>query len=106
MIHRIEVYSKKGFGDPHAAGIHAEIGELGLLDVTAVRSARLFFLAGALSADDAHRVAEQLLTDPVVEEWVLCDGPGAPATARSANGGSGCDDSQKMRPQYAVVSRK
>jgi phosphoribosylformylglycinamidine synthase II len=69
MIHRVEIRPKEGFGDPHAEGVFVHIKELGIRAVTGVRSARLFFLAGELSADDAEQVAAHLLTDPVVEEY-------------------------------------
>jgi len=79
MIHRIEVRPKGAFGDPHAEGVHALIREMGIGSVAGVRSARLFFLAGELSGDDAAQVAADLLTDPVVEEFRVgsSDGEGA-----------------------------
>ena len=73
MIHRIEIRPKEGFGNPHAEGVFSEIKELGIESVEGVRSARLFFLVGDLSADDARRVGEELLGDPVVEEFKLGD---------------------------------
>ncbi len=69
MIHRIEVRLREGFGDPHAEGVGAQIRELGIETVSAVRSARLFFLEGDLSTDDVRRMAAELLADPVIEEF-------------------------------------
>lgn len=69
MIHRIEIRAKSRFGDPHAAGVHAQIRELGIESVQSVSSARLFFLVGDLTADDAQRVARELLADPVIEDF-------------------------------------
>jgi phosphoribosylformylglycinamidine (FGAM) synthase PurS component len=69
MIHRVEIRTKEGLGDPHAAGVLAQIKELGIGAVTAVAHTRLFFLAGNLSEQDARRVAEELLIDPVVEDF-------------------------------------
>jgi len=69
MTHRIEIRSRAGFGDPHAEGVHAQIRELGIETVSAVRSARLFFLVGELDAAAAQRVAGELLADPVVQEF-------------------------------------
>ena len=77
MIHRVEVRPKAGFGDPHAEGMFHQIRELGVEAVTAVRSARLFFLAGDLTAEDAGRVAAELLADPVTEQFALAAGPPA-----------------------------
>ena len=82
MIYRIEVRPKAGFGDPHAQGVLHQLRELGVDAVTAVRSARLFFLAGELTADDARRVAAELLADPVAEQFALAgDAAADPANA-------------------------
>jgi len=71
MIHRVEIRSKEGFGDPHAEGVLGHIKELGIEAVTGVKSARLFFLIGDLTADDATRIGAELLVDPVAEDFVL-----------------------------------
>ncbi|MCD6365588.1 MAG: phosphoribosylformylglycinamidine synthase subunit PurL, partial [Planctomycetes bacterium] len=84
MIHRIEIRLREPFGDPHAASVLGHIRELGIDAVTAVRSARLFFLAGALSAVEAERVASELLADPVVEKFSLPSGQaGLPAGGKN-----------------------
>ncbi|MDP6637553.1 MAG: phosphoribosylformylglycinamidine synthase subunit PurL [Phycisphaerae bacterium] len=69
MIYRVEIRSKNSFGDPHADMVHHQIGELGMESVIGVRSARLFFLIGQLTEVDAERIADELLTDPVIEEY-------------------------------------
>ena len=79
MVHRIEIRAKGGFGDPHAEAVHGHIRELGIDAVAGVRSARLFFLAGDLTAEQAEAIAGDLLTDPVVEECRL--GPNGDAGA-------------------------
>ncbi|MFP4356134.1 MAG: phosphoribosylformylglycinamidine synthase subunit PurL [Phycisphaerae bacterium] len=71
MIHRIEIRSQSDFDDPHAEGIAHQIEELGIETVESVASARLMFLIGELSADDAEAVADALLADPIVETYVL-----------------------------------
>ena len=76
MIHRIDIRSKEGFGDPHAEGVFAQIRELGIDAVSQVRSARLFFLAGDLSAEQARQAAEDLLADPVIEQYRIDEGEG------------------------------
>ncbi|MFP4052515.1 MAG: phosphoribosylformylglycinamidine synthase subunit PurL [Phycisphaerae bacterium] len=77
MIHRIEVRARDGFGNPHADGVHAQIRELGIAGVTGVTSARLYFLFGDLSAEDAQRVADELLVDRVSERALLDTSDGA-----------------------------
>jgi len=102
MTHRIEIRSKEGFGDPHAEGVHHEIGELGIDSVTAVRSARLFFLYGQLSDDDAARVARELLIDPVIENYQLGSGGGDGATVVEVHLKSGVMDPVAASAEQAV----
>ncbi|MFP4139140.1 MAG: phosphoribosylformylglycinamidine synthase subunit PurL [Phycisphaerae bacterium] len=70
MIHRIEIRPDENHGNPHARSIAHQIRELGIESVTAVRSAKLFFLIGELTDADAQRVAEELLIDPVIQRYV------------------------------------
>ena len=69
MIYRVEIRSKESFGNPHAQTVFHQVRELGMDSVTGVRSARLFFLVGQFSQADAARIADELLTDPVIEEY-------------------------------------
>ncbi|MCP4375596.1 MAG: phosphoribosylformylglycinamidine synthase subunit PurL [bacterium] len=69
MIYRVEIRSKESFGDPHAQMVFHQVRELGMDSVTNVRSARLFFLVGEFSQTDAVRIADELLSDPVIEEY-------------------------------------
>ncbi len=70
-MHRVEVGTKEGFGDPHARGVETHIRELGITSVRSVRASRLFFLAGELSEKNLRRIAEELLADPVTETYRL-----------------------------------
>jgi len=69
MIYRVEIRSKENSGDPHAQTVFNQVRELGMNSVSGVRSARLFFLVGQFSQADATRIADELLTDPVIEEY-------------------------------------
>ena len=69
MVHRLEVRVRQQFNDPHAQGVLAQIRELGITSVSAVRSARLFFLTGELTDEQLHRIGAELLADPVTEEF-------------------------------------
>ncbi len=75
MIHRVEIRPKGGLADPRAAGVLAQIKELGLQDVAAVASVKLYFLAGELGESDVRKVAEELLIDPVIEQYSLGESP-------------------------------
>ncbi|KKO00618.1 hypothetical protein LCGC14_0123910 [marine sediment metagenome] len=74
--HRIEIRPQEGTGDPQGAAVAHEIAELGISSVSHVRAVRLFFLFGDLSADDARRAGDDLLTDPVTETAYLGSSPG------------------------------
>ena len=80
MIHRIEVRPQEVFGDHHAATAFAQARELGVTGITAVRSARLFFLGGELDAAWLDRLGRELLADPVTEGY-LAGTSDAPADA-------------------------
>ncbi len=71
MIYRVEIRAKDGFGDPHADGVMHHIAELGMDCVSAVKHCRLFFLIGELSANDANRISQELLIDPVTEDYFI-----------------------------------
>ena len=71
MIYRIEIRPKKGFSDPQAGAVASQIRELGIDAVSAVRTARLFFLAGTLTEAQAKQAASDLLADPVIEEFSI-----------------------------------
>jgi len=87
MIHRVEVRTRDGFSDPHAAGVLAQIRELGVGSVEAVRAVRLFFLAGDLDAAAAERVGRELLADPVSETYRVLAAGEAPQPPASPPGG-------------------
>ena len=73
MTHRIEIRTREEFSaaEPHAAAVHRQIREFGIDSVSAVRSVKLFFISGDLSDDDVRRVSEELLIDPVTEEYFV-----------------------------------
>jgi len=75
MIYRVEIRSKQGFGDPHAETVFHQVRELGMDSVASVRSARLFFLIGELGDADVVRIADELLIDPVVQEYRVGEAP-------------------------------
>lgn len=68
MIWRIEIANKPGVVDPVGEGVTQDIADLGLTGVDRVRFIRLYELDGTLSKDDAHRIAHELLVDPVTQD--------------------------------------
>jgi phosphoribosylformylglycinamidine synthase len=68
---RFEVFSREGFPDVHAQSVLEDITELGLSMVQAVQSAKVFLIEADFDKDFAERVARELLTDPVCEEYYI-----------------------------------
>lgn len=65
----IEVTHKAGVVDPVGKGLAHDITQLGLGRVKGVASAQLYRLEGALSGLERKRIAEDLLSDPIVQEY-------------------------------------
>jgi len=68
---RFEVFSRPGFSDVHGASVLEEIRELGIGSVEAVQSARVFLIEADFDEAFARRVAAELLTDAVCEEYFI-----------------------------------
>jgi len=66
---RFEVFNKTGFADVHGKSVLEDIKELGISSVEAVQSATVFLIEADFDKDFANRVAEELLADPVCEEY-------------------------------------
>jgi phosphoribosylformylglycinamidine synthase subunit PurSL len=65
----IEVRYKKGVADPVGRGLTADIRHLGLGKVKETRAAQLYRLVGDLKPAARTRIASDLLTDPIVQEF-------------------------------------
>jgi phosphoribosylformylglycinamidine synthase II len=74
MPSEIEVRFKPGARDVHGEDVLAQICDLGIESVTAVESARLFYLDTSAATSDVDRIARELLTDPVVERYRVANG--------------------------------
>ncbi len=82
-VYRIEVHPLHSSDDPTGAAVLAEIRQLGMAEVHAVRTARVFLLQAppaALGEEQVRRIAHELLCDPVIERPVL--GHEAPGSGR------------------------
>src|SRR4051812_20540084 len=65
----IEVAHKPGITDPVGKGLTHDIVHLGLAKVKNVSSAQLYRLEGELTPADRKRIAEDLLCDPILQEY-------------------------------------
>ncbi|MHC4538111.1 MAG: phosphoribosylformylglycinamidine synthase subunit PurS, partial [Planctomycetota bacterium] len=68
---RVEVFNRSGFSDVNGKSILEDIKELGISSVQAVQSAVVFLIEADFDKDFAERVAHELLTDPVCEEYYI-----------------------------------
>jgi len=68
---RFEIFNRPGFVDAHGNGIFGEIKEFGITSIEAVQSARVFLIEADFDKDLAERIAKELLTDPVCEQYYI-----------------------------------
>jgi phosphoribosylformylglycinamidine synthase II len=68
---RFEVFNRPGFADVHGNRVLEDIRELGIRSVEAVQSAKVFLIEGEFDKGFAERLAKELLTDTVCEEYYI-----------------------------------
>jgi len=68
---RVEVFNRPGCDDIHGREVLADIKELGIDTIQEVQSARVFLIEGDFDDDFAKRIAAELLTDPVCENFYI-----------------------------------
>ncbi|MGA2915246.1 MAG: phosphoribosylformylglycinamidine synthase subunit PurL [Sedimentisphaerales bacterium] len=66
---RFEVFNRPGSDDVSGNAVLADIKELGIDTVQEVQSARVFLIEGDFEENIAKRIAGELLTDPVCENF-------------------------------------
>ncbi|MBF0570854.1 MAG: phosphoribosylformylglycinamidine synthase subunit PurL [Candidatus Omnitrophica bacterium] len=69
MIWRVEVKQKDGIFDPIGKSIARDINDLKLGEVTDVRVVSVFLLEGSVSREEVKRIGDELLIDPIVEQY-------------------------------------
>jgi hypothetical protein len=67
-VYRITITPKKPTSDQAAV---SAAHQLGITSLQACYPARLYFIQGDLTPDDAATIARQLLADPVTEQWSI-----------------------------------
>ncbi len=67
--HLFEIGYKAGVTDPVGRGLKHDIAHLGLGKVSHVASAQLYRISGTLSTDERSRIANDLLCDPILNEY-------------------------------------
>jgi phosphoribosylformylglycinamidine synthase II len=72
MVYRIEVSTKQTLPDPTGEGLTKDARHLGITAVRSIRHVRVFLLkAPHLSRDMLHRIAREILADPVADTYRL-----------------------------------
>jgi len=66
---RIEVRDRKGIYDSVAESLKKDIRDLGIKTVRDVEYIQVYTLGGSLNADKMRKVAEEILTDKVSQEY-------------------------------------
>jgi len=75
---RIEVSVKLGFPDPEGEKLKTDIWDIGITTVKEVRVSDVYLLEGSLNATEVETIGQQLLADPVVEDFFWCEGQSPP----------------------------
>jgi len=68
LIWRVEVKQKDGIFDPIGGSIAHDINDLGF-GVSQVRVVAVYLLEGNITRDEVKRIGDELLIDPIVEEY-------------------------------------
>jgi len=68
---RFEVFSRPGFSDVHGSSVLEDIRELGISSVQAVQSAKVFLIEADFDRNFAERLAKELLTDQVCQQYYI-----------------------------------
>lgn len=71
MIWRVEIKQKSGLPDAAGASLLKDIRDLGVAQLRDVRVVSVYLLEGDISRDEVKRICEELLIDPVVEEYAF-----------------------------------
>jgi phosphoribosylformylglycinamidine synthase II len=74
-LYRIEVSVKEGFTDPRAGALEKDILDLGIKTVKRVRVSNIYLIEGKLDEKEVLTICQELLTDPITEEYSYKDVP-------------------------------
>ena len=74
----IAVWVKAGLPDPRGDALQKDIQDLGIITVTQARVRDIYLLEGRLSEAEVSRICQELLADPVVQEYGYGEAPTSP----------------------------
>lgn len=71
MIYSIEIRNKPDIFDAQAEGLKKDILDLGISSIVDLEISQIYFLKGELSDSDLRRICEELLTDPLTQNYLM-----------------------------------
>jgi phosphoribosylformylglycinamidine synthase II len=74
FLFRIEVSVRADFPDPRGNSLEMDIRDIGIMAVTQARVSDVYFLEGDLNGGEARRIGQELLVDPLVEDFSCGEG--------------------------------
>jgi phosphoribosylformylglycinamidine synthase II len=74
-LFRIEVSVKAGFPDPEGDRLEMDIRDIGITAVKQARVSDVYLLEGELDEVEVRKIGQELLADPVVEDFSWSEGP-------------------------------
>ncbi len=74
----IAVWVKAGLPNPRGDALQKDIQDLGITTVTQARVRDIYLLDGSLSEAEVSRICQELLADPVVQEYSYGEAPTSP----------------------------
>jgi phosphoribosylformylglycinamidine synthase II len=74
-LFRIEVSVKADFPDPEGDRLEVDIRDIGITTVKQARVSYVYLLEGELDEAEVEKIGQELLTDPVVEDFSWGEGP-------------------------------
>jgi phosphoribosylformylglycinamidine synthase len=74
-LFRIEVSIKAGFPDPEGDKLEKDIRDIGITTVKQARVSDVYLLEGELDEAEVIKIGQELLADPVVEDFSCGEGP-------------------------------
>ena len=74
-LFRIEVSVKDGFTDPRAEALQKDIHDLGISAVKHIRVSNIYLLEGNIRKAELKIIGQELLTDPIVEQFSYKENP-------------------------------
>jgi phosphoribosylformylglycinamidine synthase II len=86
MLWEVEIQPIGSEKDYEGQRVLASAKSQGIVGLTSVKAARTFLIQGDLTENDARRAAEQLLVDPVTEQFAVHQLPASPSESSGVNG--------------------